>query len=144
MVSKSQPSKNVFYFGWRPFWKVGKNYVSHARISWGFFWVDTSTTVNSKLLELVCIQFCLSSPYIWALLTRLFRDINEKNHYANSTQNPNVIHLHEHTCFNSYVIVYISTYMSTCAHFKSTVMTPNYVKPIVIKCGLGAPYSNRD
>ena len=109
-----------------------------------FLGMDTSTTVNSKLLELVCLQFCLGSPYIWALLTRLFRDVNEKNHYANSTQNPNVIHLHEHTYFNSYAIVYISTYMSTCAHFKSTIMTPNYVKPIMIKCGLGAPYSNRD
>ena len=71
VVSKLQPSKNILYFGQRPFWKVGKNHISHARIPWGFFGVDTGTIRNSKLLESVCLQFCLGSPYIWAILTRL-------------------------------------------------------------------------
>ena len=71
MVSKLQPSKNCHYFGWRPFWKVDKNHVFHARIPWGFFGVDTGTIRNLKLLESVCLQFCLGSPYIWAILTRL-------------------------------------------------------------------------
>ena len=50
---------------------MGKNHISHARIPWGFFMVDTGTIRNSKLLESVCLQFCLGSPYIWAILTRL-------------------------------------------------------------------------
>ena len=69
MVSKLHPSKHFHYFGWRPFWKVGKNHVSHARIPWVFFVVDTGTIRNPKLLESVCLQFCLGSPYIWAILT---------------------------------------------------------------------------
>ena len=71
IVSKLQPSKKFLYFERRPFWKVGKNHISHARIPWGFFGVDTGTIRNSKLLESVCLQFCLGSPYIWAILTRL-------------------------------------------------------------------------
>ena len=54
------------------FKKAGKNLVSHARIPWGFLGVDTGTIKNSKLLESVCLQFCLGSRYIWAILTRLY------------------------------------------------------------------------
>ena len=78
---KSDPSRrngfivtafqNCHYFERQPFWKVGKNHVSHARIPWGFFLVDTGTIKDSKLLESLCLQFCLGSPYIWAILTRL-------------------------------------------------------------------------
>ena len=63
--------QNFHYFERRPFWKVGKKHVSHARIPWGFFLVDTGTIRDSKPLESVCLQFCLGSPYIWAILTRL-------------------------------------------------------------------------
>ena len=80
MVSKLQPSKYFLDFGRRPFWKVCKNHVSHARIPWGFSGVDTWTIRNSKLLELVCLQFCLSSPYIWAILTRLVSQQTPKRH----------------------------------------------------------------
>ena len=68
---KVTAAKHFFYFGWQPFWKVGKNDISHARIPWGFFGVDTGTIRNRTLLESVCLQFCLGSPYIWAILTRL-------------------------------------------------------------------------
>ena len=71
VVYKLQPSQNFLYFGRRTFWKEGKNHIFHARIPWGFFGVDTGTIRNSKLLESVCLQFCLVSPYLWAILTRL-------------------------------------------------------------------------
>ena len=69
--------QNFHYFERRPFWKMGKNHVAHARIPWGFFLVDTGTIRDSKLLESLCLQFCLGSPYIWAILTRLW-EINTK------------------------------------------------------------------
>ena len=67
--------QNIHYFERRPFWKVGKKHVSHARIPWGFFLVDTGTIRDSKPFESVCLQFCLGSPYIWAILTRLMDEV---------------------------------------------------------------------
>ena len=93
MVSKLQPYKNFHYFGRRPFWNLGKNHISHARIPWGFCGVDTGTIRNySKLLESVCLQFCLGSTiyiyiyiYIWAILTRLICSSHQRKHQSSAS-----------------------------------------------------------
>ena len=83
--------QNFHYFERRPFWKVGKKHVSHARIPWGFFLVDTGTIRDSKPLESVCLQFCLGSPYIWAILTRLLVKHPREEHSSKQISgNPHV------------------------------------------------------
>ena len=62
-----------------PFWaaailKSGKKSCFSCKNSLGLFLVNTGTIRDSKPLESVCLQFCLGSPYIWAILTRLFNN----------------------------------------------------------------------
>ena len=80
-MSKLQPSK-IFTILRGGHFEKGEKIMFLMQGFLGAFLVDIGTIKDSKLLESLCLQFCLGSPYIWAILTRLFPSATQPQHMA--------------------------------------------------------------